>query len=110
MTARVAWSGTGINLRTNRAKPEDVAKAVRKVLVDPSYQQHAQRIGKAIEGSRGLDALLDLLEDAARADHQAVGCSDEQVIRSTCSPINGCPSGSRARMEYLSQLSSPTFP
>ncbi|WP_299167932.1 glycosyltransferase [uncultured Arthrobacter sp.] len=64
VTARVAWSGTGINLRTNRAKPDDVAKAVRKVLTDPSYRQHAQRIGKAIQESRGVDALVDLVEKA----------------------------------------------
>lgn len=66
VTARVAWSGTGINLRTNRAKPDDVAHAVRKVLADPSYQQHAQRIGKAIEGSRGVDALVNLVEKKAQ--------------------------------------------
>lgn len=67
--ARVAWSGAGINLRTNRAKPDTVAKAVRKVLGDPSYRQHAQRIGKAIEGSHGVDALVDLVEGAADANH-----------------------------------------
>ncbi|KRF05306.1 glycosyl transferase [Arthrobacter sp. Soil782] len=62
VTARVAWSGTGINLRTKGAKPDDVAKAVRKVLAEPSYRQHAQRIGKAIKESRGVDALVDLVE------------------------------------------------
>lgn len=60
--ARVAWSGVGINLRTNRAKPEDVGKAVRKVLADPCYRQHAQRIGKAINASPGVDALVELVE------------------------------------------------
>ncbi|WP_323960524.1 glycosyltransferase [Arthrobacter sp. JZ12] len=62
VSARVAWSGVGINLRTNRAKPDDVAKAVRKILTDPSYRRHAQRIGKAIQESRGVDALVDLVE------------------------------------------------
>ncbi|SDI96528.1 UDP-glucoronosyl and UDP-glucosyl transferase [Arthrobacter subterraneus] len=64
--ARVAWSGAGIDLRTNRAKPDDVAKAVRKVLADPSYGQHAQRIGRAIAESRGVDALVDLVENESR--------------------------------------------
>lgn len=66
VTARVAWSGTGINLKTNRAKPDDVAKAVRKVLEDPSYRRHAQRIGKAIEASPGVDALVNLVEKEAQ--------------------------------------------
>ena len=67
--ARVAWSGTGINLRTNRAKPDDVAKAVRKVLTDSSYRRHAQRIGKAIKASRGVDALVDLVERESQRTH-----------------------------------------
>lgn len=65
--ARVAWSGAGINLRTNRARSDDVAKAVRKVLADPSYRQHAQRIGTAIGESRGVDALVDLVEKEAQS-------------------------------------------
>ncbi len=62
VSARIAWSGAGINLRTNHAKAGDVAKAVRKVLSDPSYRQHARRIGKAIGASPGVDALVDLVE------------------------------------------------
>ena len=69
VSARVAWSGTGINLRTNRAKPEAVAKAVRAVLSDPSYREASTRIGVAIRDSRGVDELADLLESlsASRA-------------------------------------------
>ncbi|WP_028278908.1 nucleotide disphospho-sugar-binding domain-containing protein [Arthrobacter sp. H5] len=63
--ARVAWSGTGINLRTNRAKSDDVAKAVRAVLADNSYREAAGRIGEAIRASRGVDALADLVEAMA---------------------------------------------
>ncbi|MHA7247910.1 glycosyltransferase [Arthrobacter tecti] len=62
VTARVAWSGTGINLRTNRPKPDDIAKAVRAVFAEPSYREKAARIGEVIKASRGVDALVDLVE------------------------------------------------
>ena len=61
--ARVAWSGTGINLRTNRAKPQAVAQAVRAVLADSSYREASSRIGGAIRASRGVDGLADLVAD-----------------------------------------------
>ena len=65
--ARVAWSGTGINLRTNRATPEAVAKAVRTVLSDASYREASSRIGEAIRASRGVDELADLVESVCSA-------------------------------------------
>ncbi|CAI3796551.1 glycosyltransferase [Pseudarthrobacter sp. MM222] len=61
--ARVAWSGTGINLRTNRPKPEAVAEAVRAVLADSSYREAGSRIGSAIRASRGVDGLADLVAE-----------------------------------------------
>lgn len=61
--ARVAWSGTGINLRTNRAKPQAVANAVRAVLSDSSYREASSRIGGAIRASRGVDGLADLVAE-----------------------------------------------
>ncbi|WP_323960480.1 hypothetical protein GC088_03240 [Arthrobacter sp. JZ12] len=66
--ARVAGSSTGINLRTNRPKPDDVAKAVRTVLADSSYREAAERIGEAIKASRGVDALVDLIEALVPAE------------------------------------------
>ncbi len=65
--ARVAWSGTGINLRTNRATPEAVAKAVRTVLSDASYREASSRIGEAIRASRGVEELADLVESVCSA-------------------------------------------
>ncbi|MHA7154745.1 glycosyltransferase [Arthrobacter sp. TMN-50] len=61
-SARIAWSGTGINLRTNRAKPAAVAAAVRTVLSDTSYREASQRIGASIQASRGVEGLVDLVE------------------------------------------------
>ena len=63
--ARVAWSGAGINLRTNRATPEAVARAVRTVLTDSSYREASGRIGGSIRTSRGVDELAELVETIA---------------------------------------------
>jgi hypothetical protein len=72
VSARVAWSGTGINLRTNRATPEAVAKAVRTVLSNSSYRDASSRIGTAIQASRGVDELADLVDSV---------CSDRSLER-----------------------------
>jgi UDP:flavonoid glycosyltransferase YjiC (YdhE family) len=57
VSARVGWSGTGINLRTNAARPAAVAAAVDRVLREPSYREAAERIGADI---RATDALATL--------------------------------------------------
>jgi len=73
VSARVAWSGTGINLRTNRAAPDAVAKAVRAVLANSSYREASIRIGNSIRASRGVDELAELVESV---------CSDSPSERS----------------------------
>jgi UDP:flavonoid glycosyltransferase YjiC (YdhE family) len=42
VNARVAWSGTGINLATNAPTPETLREAVRTVLDTPRYRARAQ--------------------------------------------------------------------
>jgi UDP:flavonoid glycosyltransferase YjiC (YdhE family) len=64
--------GPGTNLRTNRAKPQAVAQAVRAVLSDSSYREASSRIGGAIRASRGVDGLADLVADV---------CSGRRVER-----------------------------
>jgi len=38
----VEHSGAGINLRKQRPSPEDIGKAVMKILSEPSYRQKAK--------------------------------------------------------------------
>jgi UDP:flavonoid glycosyltransferase YjiC (YdhE family) len=69
VTARVAWSGAGINLKTNAPKAESVARAVRAVLADPRYREASEAIGRAITASpglAGLDGVLDRVMRPAR--------------------------------------------
>jgi Glycosyl transferases, related to UDP-glucuronosyltransferase len=69
-TARVAWSGAGVNLRTDAPTPEAVRAGVRRVLADPSYRAAASRIGAEIAQSPGLAGL-----DAAIAELTGVGAA-----------------------------------
>jgi len=60
-TARVAWSGAGINLRTHRPSPKAVREAVRRVLAEPRYRHASVRLGAEIAaspGAAGVDAVI----------------------------------------------------
>lgn len=70
--ARVVWSGTGVSLKTDRPKPARVARAVHKVLGDPSYRDRArdlQRIyAEYAAGSLATDEILKVVAAAGRGE------------------------------------------
>jgi UDP:flavonoid glycosyltransferase YjiC (YdhE family) len=66
VSARIAWSGVGINLRTNRPKPAQLAVAVRAVLADRSYADASARIGRDIAAAPGVDGILPILDAVVR--------------------------------------------
>lgn len=57
VSARIDWSGVGIDLRSNRPTPAQVRDAVRRVLAEPSFRQRSATIGQDILASPGLDGL-----------------------------------------------------
>jgi UDP:flavonoid glycosyltransferase YjiC (YdhE family) len=61
VSARVAWSGVGINLRTDHPTAAAVGTAVRTVLSQPDYRKAAERIGAEILAAPGLAALEALI-------------------------------------------------
>ncbi|AYF98150.1 glycosyltransferase [Protaetiibacter intestinalis] len=61
VTARVAWSGAGINLRTDRADAASVRSAVRRLLSDPTFRERSAAIGRDIAASPGVAGLESLL-------------------------------------------------
>lgn len=72
VTARVGWSGAGVNLRTRSATAEQVGAAVQRVLSDGSYRAHARRIGAAMRVSDAwgaLDAVLAELQPVSASPH-----------------------------------------
>jgi MGT family glycosyltransferase len=62
-TARVAWSGAGINLRTDRPSPAKIGDAVRRVLRDDRYRRAAGRLSAQIAAAPGLTALDQVVEE-----------------------------------------------
>ncbi len=72
VTARVGWSGAGIDLRTHRPSPEQLRTAVRRVLADPSYRTRSAAIGESIAAAPGVDGLeavlRTLIGDRRKAD------------------------------------------
>jgi MGT family glycosyltransferase len=66
VTTRIAFSGVGINLRTQTPTPDQVRTAVREVLADPSYAEAAGWMKLEIEVAGREEAAASLLEEVAR--------------------------------------------
>ncbi|GAA1522833.1 MGT family glycosyltransferase [Agromyces terreus] len=64
VSARVAWSGVGVDLRTDTPTPRQVGDAVRRVMAEPRFRQRAEQIGEAIRRSPGPDAVHGLVAEA----------------------------------------------
>jgi len=62
IAARVAWSGTGIDLRTRRARPAAVRAAVRRVLDEPQFRDRARAMASRMashDAPREAAALIE---------------------------------------------------
>lgn len=67
VSARVGWSGAGVNLRTSAPTPAAVAAAVRRVREEPGFAARARSLADAFgtaPGLAGVDAVLAGLEAA----------------------------------------------
>jgi UDP:flavonoid glycosyltransferase YjiC (YdhE family) len=64
---RVAWSGTGINLKTNTPTEEQVREAVRKILADPVYRDNARALGAKLNRYDAATEASALLERLAQS-------------------------------------------
>jgi UDP:flavonoid glycosyltransferase YjiC (YdhE family) len=65
VSARVAWSGAGVDLRTSTPSPDQLRGAVEKLLSDPSYRRNADRIRSDFARHDGPAEASDLLEQVA---------------------------------------------
>lgn len=65
VAARVAWTGTGIDLRTGSPMPQVIRRAADTILGDPSYREKARRMAEEIAETSALDAVEAELEAAA---------------------------------------------
>jgi UDP:flavonoid glycosyltransferase YjiC (YdhE family) len=65
VSARIAWSGAGINLKTQNPTPDQIRQAVQEVLDVPRYRQAAQRIHADFARHNAPLEAADLLERLA---------------------------------------------
>ncbi|HEY6762875.1 MAG TPA: nucleotide disphospho-sugar-binding domain-containing protein [Baekduia sp.] len=65
LAARVGWSGAGLGMRAQRAKPAKVRAAVRRLLSEPRFRQRAQAIAADLAAAGGPGRSADLLERVA---------------------------------------------
>ena len=67
VAARVAWTGTGVRLRTSTPRPAQVRRAVRRLLDDPAYARASAALGERIAASPGEDGVVDVVEEVVAA-------------------------------------------
>ncbi|HUC38233.1 MAG TPA: nucleotide disphospho-sugar-binding domain-containing protein [Acidimicrobiales bacterium] len=65
VTAHVAWSGVGINMRTNCPSPEAVAEAVERVLNESTFRDRTLALKAQVGDTNPAKKAADLLEGLA---------------------------------------------
>jgi UDP:flavonoid glycosyltransferase YjiC (YdhE family) len=69
VAARIAWSGAGRRLKTNRPTPAAVRTAVRSVLDEPGYRARAQTIAASMARVDSTKNLAQLVDDLTSGNH-----------------------------------------
>ena len=69
VAARIAWSGVGRRLKTDRPTPAAVQAAVHSVLHEPSYRARAQAIAASMTRVDGMTRLTRLVDDLTSNAH-----------------------------------------
>jgi UDP:flavonoid glycosyltransferase YjiC (YdhE family) len=81
VAARVAWSGTGVNLRTGSPGPGRVRRAVRRVLASPSYRREAGRLQREIaELGDPVRTVAETLVQLAEGRSARRGAREDVVV------------------------------
>ena len=65
--ARVAWSGVGRRIRSERPSSAALRKAVLAVLKDPRYRQASERISAQMAVASGFAGLAEVVDEVANA-------------------------------------------
>jgi UDP:flavonoid glycosyltransferase YjiC (YdhE family) len=77
---RVAWSGVGIDLRTQRPSPSAIVEAVRAVLDQPDYRARASSMAREFARIESRRQVLAILDRVARARVCAAQCPVERAV------------------------------
>jgi UDP:flavonoid glycosyltransferase YjiC (YdhE family) len=84
VSARVAWSGVGINLATNEPTPPDLREAVRSVLDTPRYLARAAAMAEEFRGIDTRAAILRIIEhvvNSTKDDVEHDDVADRRAVR-----------------------------
>jgi UDP:flavonoid glycosyltransferase YjiC (YdhE family) len=73
VAARVAWSGCGVDLRTDRPKPGAVRDAVRRITADASFRERAEAVRDQAPPQEAPKRAVGLLEQLATTGKPVVG-------------------------------------
>ena len=80
VTAHVAWSGVGINLRTNSPSPKAIADAVERVLNEPTFRSRTLALKASQVGdTKPAKKAADLLEGLATGSQATTQISHERI-------------------------------
>jgi MGT family glycosyltransferase len=60
--ARVAWSGVGRRIRSERPTPRALRRDILGVLNQPHYRQASQRVAAEMSAASGFDGLADVVD------------------------------------------------
>jgi UDP:flavonoid glycosyltransferase YjiC (YdhE family) len=83
VTARVAWAGVGINLRTDTPTAARIRDAVGQVLSDPSYRRRAQALQAEYARYDAVALGTELLERLAATGRPVLRTASEQARPAT---------------------------
>lgn len=67
VNARIAWSGVGVNLATNKPTLRAIGEAVRTVLANPTYRSHAIAMAGEFAGLNSGTEMLRIISETARS-------------------------------------------
>ncbi|MBO9577761.1 MAG: glycosyltransferase family 1 protein [Microbacteriaceae bacterium] len=62
VAARVLWSGVGRRIKRETARPGEIRSAVRDVLRQPRFREHAARLQAAMAASGGMHVLEEAID------------------------------------------------
>jgi UDP:flavonoid glycosyltransferase YjiC (YdhE family) len=85
---RIAYSGVGINLKTNKPTPEQVRTAVTTILTNPQYRHKAQNIQTELshhDAPREAALLLEQLAATKQPIRTPIAPPDKIWLNSTTS-------------------------
>jgi MGT family glycosyltransferase len=61
VSARVAWSGTGLNLKTGNPTSEQIRDAVRQLIAETKFRERAHELSVSISQTDALKTIADLV-------------------------------------------------